>query len=82
MRRLAIFSFPLGRRPCAPPSCPLDGALWLLGALALSAALLTGLPLGSKSEAGGAVGSHGPGGGLSLDGGLYGLVLAARPGAG
>lgn len=35
-----------------------------------------------KSEAGGAVGSHGPGGRVPLDGGLYGPVLAACPGAG
>ena len=48
MRRLAIFSFSFGAAALCAALLPLDGALWLLGALALSAALLTGLPLGSK----------------------------------
>ena len=48
MRRLAIFSFSFGAAALCAALLPLDGALWLLGALALAAALLTGLPHGSK----------------------------------
>ena len=48
MRRLAIFSFSFGTAALCAALLPLDGTLWLLGALALAAALLTGLPLGSK----------------------------------
>ena len=47
MRRLAIFSFSFGAAALCAALLPLDGALWLLGALALAAALLTGLPHGS-----------------------------------
>ena len=74
--------FPLGRRPCAPPSCPWMEPCGCWGRWPCRLPCSPGFPLGAKSEAGGAVGSHGPGGGLSLDGGLYGPVLAARPGAG
>lgn len=48
MRRLAIFSFSFGAAALCAALLPLDGTLWLLGALALAAALLTGLPHGSK----------------------------------
>ncbi len=39
MRRLAIFSFSFGAAALCAALLPLDGTLWLLGALALAAAL-------------------------------------------
>ena len=48
MRRLAIFSFSFGAAALCAALLPLDGALWLLGVLALVAALLSGFPHGSK----------------------------------
>ena len=66
------------RRPPAPGWSPVAAG----GAGPVGCPAHRASPWEQKSEAGGAVGSHGPGGGLSLDGGLYGPVLAARPGAG
>ena len=40
MRRLAIFSFSFGAAALCAALLPLDGTLWLLGALALAALLL------------------------------------------